>query len=317
MCTSIAMKTDDFYFGRNMDIYYSFGERVVFTPRNYPFTFTSIGTVSEHYAIIGMATVIDGYPLYADAVNEKGLCMAALDFPRNAYYKSNADEGKIGVAQYEILPYLLSRCASVSEVKEELRKIQIVDIPFNVNVPSVPLHFHIADKNSGITVEQTSFGLNVYDNEIGVLTNNPEFPFHRENLLRYTNICPYNTENALYEKNGIEHFGQGLGSVGLPGDFSSPSRFVKAAYLLSCRFEEREEKRSVAHFFRILSAVAPLKGSMLMKSGEDDMTVYTCCMNADKGIYYYTTYFSHKIESVSFSDCNLSTDVLAVFELKK
>ena len=71
MCTSIAMNTEDFYFGRTMDIEYSFGEKVVFTPRNYPISFRKNDTLHRHYAMLGMASVMENYPLYAEAVNER------------------------------------------------------------------------------------------------------------------------------------------------------------------------------------------------------------------------------------------------------
>ena len=83
MCTSIAMKTNDFYFGRTMDLEYNFNECVVFTPRNYPVPFRKMGMMKRHYALLGMATVMDGFPLYAEAANEKGLCIAGLNFPDN------------------------------------------------------------------------------------------------------------------------------------------------------------------------------------------------------------------------------------------
>ena len=87
MCTCITFINRDFYFGRNLDLEYSFGEQLVITPRRYPFFWSREGKTQEHYAMIGMGAAEPSYPLYAEAVNEKGLGMAGLNFPGNACYQ--------------------------------------------------------------------------------------------------------------------------------------------------------------------------------------------------------------------------------------
>ena len=86
MCTAAVYKTKDFYFGRTLDYEFSYGDEVTVTPRNYPFHFRNMGDMESHYAMIGMATVADGYPLYYEATNEAGLSMAGLNFPGNAVF---------------------------------------------------------------------------------------------------------------------------------------------------------------------------------------------------------------------------------------
>ena len=173
MCTSIAMNTEDFYFGRTMDIEYSFGENIVFTPRNFSLSFRRNDTLHRHYAMLGMASVRDGYPLYAEAVNERGLCIAGLNFPDSAYYPPKEDPIKQNVSPFELIPWLCAKCASVTDVKQLLAATHLVDIPFSDSLPSAPLHWHIADRQCSIVLESTGNELEIYDNPVGVLTNNP------------------------------------------------------------------------------------------------------------------------------------------------
>mgnify|MGYP000956754899 CR=1 FL=1 len=116
MCTAATYKTADFYFGRTLDYEFSYGDEVTVTPRNYPLTFRHASAVSTHYAIIGMAHVAGDYPLYYDAFNEKGLCMAGLNFVGNASYQK-PQEDHDNIAQFEFIPWILSQCASVKEAR--------------------------------------------------------------------------------------------------------------------------------------------------------------------------------------------------------
>ena len=114
MCTAVSYRTKDHYFGRNLDLEMSYGERVIITPRKYEFRFLYEGTVSEHYAIIGMGIVKNDYPLYFDATNEAGLSIAGLNFPDNAIYYPNK-QGFVNIASYELIPWILSKCKNIFE----------------------------------------------------------------------------------------------------------------------------------------------------------------------------------------------------------
>lgn len=111
MCTAATYQTSDFYMGRTLDYEFSYGDQVTIMPRNYPLPFRYHETRKEHYAIIGMAYVLNDYPLYYDAVNEKGVGIAGLNFVGNAHYEEELSEEKANVAQYELIPWLLSQCA--------------------------------------------------------------------------------------------------------------------------------------------------------------------------------------------------------------
>lgn len=298
MCTSIAMKTADFYFGRNLDLEYDFGQRVVITPRHFPFHFRCEAPVQEHPAIIGMATVISGYPLYAEAANEHGLCIAGLNFPENAHYFPESDHVRRNVSPFELIPWLLSHCKTVAETKTLLAKTRIVDIPFSDTVPLTPLHWHIADRHASIVAESTAGGLRIYDNPADVLTNNPPFPFHLSNLCRYMHLTPTPPKNHFNGIEGIKPFGAGMGAIGLPGDCSSPSRFVRAAFLLHHSHSEEGEAANVNHFFHLLSAVEMVRGSVILSGGSFEITRYSSCYSAAQRIYYYTTYENRAITAV-------------------
>lgn len=317
MCTSIAMLTHDFYFGRNMDIYYEFGERVVVTPRNFPFKFRRAGTMTRHLAMIGMAAVQEGYPLYAEAVNEKGLGMAGLMFDGNAFYPDTLDNNKSNVSPFEIIPWVVGKCSTVDEAKKLLTATHIINIPFSEKIPLTPLHWHIADRNSSIVVESVKEGLKIYDNPVGVMTNNPQFGCQLENLGNYLNLTVGIPQNVFSEKAGVKPYSNGLGSFGLPGDYSSPSRFVKAAYLKLNSVCKDNETDSISQFFHILGSVSVPDGCVKLPQDDYNVTTYSCCVNADKGIFYYRTYTNSQITAVDMRRENLNSSGLREFPLVK
>ena len=314
MCTGIAMKTRELYFGRNMDLEYSFNEKIAVTPRNYPLTFKKAEVQNPHAAIIGMASVVNGYPLYADAANEYGLCIAGLNFPDNAYYSPELLPDKINIAPYELPLFILGQCATVDEAVKLLERSNIADIPFSDKIPCATLHWLISDKKRSVTLECVKSGMKIYENRVNVLANNPTFDFHETNLGNYLNLNTANTQNVFSEKAGAKSFGKGLGSVGLPGDPSSPSRFVKAAFMLLNSKCPDTEDESVMQFFHILDSVSVVNGSIALDSGEDYYTRYSCCINADRGVYYYKTYGCGRVCAVNMNNENLDSNTVITFE---
>lgn len=313
MCTSILFSNPGL-FGRNMDIEYSFGEQVVITPRNYNFTFKKMSPLKTHYAIIGMATVADGYPLYAEAANEYGLYMAGLNFPKNAYYQKSADTPS-AVAPYELIPLILGSCKNLSEVKGLLNGIQIADMPFNKNYPTAPLHWHIADISGAIVVESIKNGLEIHDDPVGVLTNNPPFLYHIMNLNNYQSLSPYRPQNNFCDSLELETYAQGMGALGLPGDSSSMSRYVKAAFLkLNTKLGDDTED-NVTQFFHILDSVAMVRGSVVTEQGKYDITTYSCCIDAEHGVYYYKTYGNNRITAINLFNERLDSSNLIIYPL--
>jgi len=317
MCTSIALKTRDFYFGRNLDLECSFGEQVVITPRDYPLEFRKAGAISRHYAIIGMATVMENYPLYAEAANEKGLCMAGLNFPGNAFYPESAEPGKQMISPFELPLWLLGRCENLRQAKETLNQTALVSIPFSAKIPLSPLHWHIADETGSIVLESTRDGMKIYENPVGVMTNNPTFDFHLTNLRQYLNLTNCYPENRMDKDLQLTPFGVGFGAMGLPGDFSPASRFVRAAFLKAHAQGEEGEMGSIGQFFHLLSGVSMMDGLVETPNGKFEKTSYSCCINASKGIYYYTTYENRQITGIDLRKEKLESKELKIFSLNR
>jgi len=315
MCTAITYQTKDHYFGRTLDLEYNYEEQVTVTPRNYEFRFRKKDSLKQHYAIIGMATVADGYPLYYEAANEEGLSMAGLNFPGNAFYAPVSEE-KDNIAPFEFIPWILAQCRNLEEARQLLEKINLCEEHFSKELPLSPLHWMIADKEGAITVESLRDGLHIHENPVGVLTNNPTFDYHMMHLNDYRNLTPYTPENHF---GGVEFttYSRGMGGIGLPGDLSSASRFVRAAFVKLNSMSGEDENASVSQFFHILGAVEQQRGCVRMPDGSYEITAYTSCINLDQGIYYYTTYENRGICAVDMHRCDLESDGLYLYPLEK
>ena len=314
MCTAATYRTKDHYFGRTLDYEVSYGEEVVVTPRNFPFHFRHMGGLSSHYAIIGMATVAGEYPLYYDATNEKGLSMAGLNFPGNADYKPLA-EGKDNVATFELIPWLLGQCATVEEAKAYLARMNLANTPFGPQFPVSPLHWIIADRDCAITVDSVREGIRIYDNPVGILTNNPPFDYQMTNLTNYMSLSTEPPENHFSDQLDLTPYSRGMGMLGLPGDLSSASRFVRVAFTKLHSVSGTSESESISQFFHILGSVAQQRGCVHMGEGKYEITIYTSCCNTDRGIYYYTTYENSQITGVDLHRENLDGQQLSRYPL--
>ncbi len=316
MCTAVTYKSKDAYFGRTLDYEYSYKEEVTITPRNYPFYLKDQETLNKHYAIIGMAYISENYPLYYDAINEKGLGMAGLNFVGNAYY-NEPKKDKDNIAQFEFIPWILGKCKSVKEARKLIEKINITNIPFDDNLPLAALHWIISDSVETITVEAVKEGIKIYDNPVGVLTNNPPFDKQMFELNNYMHLSNKNPKNTFSEKLNLENYSRGMGAIGLPGDLSSMSRFIRASFVKMNSISKEKEKESVSQFFHILNSVDQQRGCCEVSDGKYEITIYTSCCNLDKGIYYYTTYDNHQITKVDMYKENLDSKELISYPLIK
>ncbi len=313
MCTALSLKTKRHYFGRNLDLDFSYGEEVCVMPRNYPLFFRKMEKIPTHYAIVGMATVVEGIPLFYDGTNEYGLSMAGLNFPNNAYFPLER-ENRDNVTPFEFIPWILGQCKGVGMARTLLQRINLVNIPFGDKLPLSPLHWIISDDKESIVVESVKDGLHVYDNPVGVLTNNPPFPYHLQNLTNYRRLRTDNGENS-FSKIPLEAYCQGLGALGLPGDVSSASRFVRMAFNAVNSACEGEEKEEVSQFFHLLASVEMVRGACITESGKHDITVYSSCVDTTSGRYYYTTYGNRQIHCVDMRRTNLDGEEIFRFPL--
>ena len=298
MCTAISFQRKDFYFGRTLDLECTYGEEVTIMPRHFPLRFRHNKTLHDHYAVIGMAHVAEDYPLYYDAANERGLAMAGLNFPGNAFYGECRDSA-VNIASFEMIPWILSQCGSVADAKECISAMALTDDAFSMELPPTPLHWLLADCREAVTVEAVAGGIRVYENPVGVLTNNPPFPMQMMNLRNYMSLTPNEPENRFSDQVELSAYSRGMGAIGLPGDMSSQSRFVRAAFTKLNAVCEDSEQACVSCFFDVLGTVKQVKGCCRLGEGEYEQTVYTSCCNAGKGIYYYTAGRNHRIHAVN------------------
>lgn len=290
MCTALLYNA---LFGRTLDLEYTYNETVTVTPRGFAFPFCD-----TPFALIGMATVVDGYPLYYEAANEHGLAMAGLNFPQNAYYFPHGT-----IASFECIPYVLTQCRTLNEARKLLSTVTIRDTPFSEAYPPSPLHWMIADRHGAVTVESTADGLHVYDNPVGVLTNNPPFPYQQTRLADFSHLST--TAPA-------ESYSRGLGAIGLPGDWSSSSRFIRTAF---AKTHAVTEDSAVNQFFHILGTVNTPRGCVRANDGRYVITAYTSCIDLERGIYYYTTYHNHALSAVQLHRCHLDVTSLLTYPL--
>lgn len=298
MCTAISFTAKEHYFGRNLDVEGSYREQIVITPRRFAWCFRHLPPLTKHYAMIGTATVVDGIPLYFDATNEQGLSMAGLRFAENAAYFP-PKQGHTNVASFELIPWILGTCATTEQAQAMLKDVCITDECFHDGMPASPLHWLIVDQNRSMVVEQTKRGLAVVDNPVGVLTNNPPFDKQWDKLNDYMALSPRDPHNTFAPALSLKHYSRGMGAWGLPGDFSSSSRFVRAAFVKTHIAAGGEEADSVGQFFRILDAVAQPRGCVILPDGQREFTSYSSCCNTARGVYYYKTYENSGLSCVN------------------
>ncbi len=316
MCTSIAFSAPRKLFGRTLDLEYSFGQQVVITPRNHPLQFHRRSPMERHLAMIGMASVDQDTALYAEAMNEAGLYMAGLNFPGNACYTAPEQAAADAVAPYELIPLVLGSCETLAQAEKMLRGIDLLHRPFAPGYPVAPLHWHIAGGTGALVLEVMEDGAHLYPDPLGVLTNNPPFPYQQVNLSNYQALSAHPPKNTFAPELSLPVYGQGMGALGLPGDVSPMSRFVRAAFLKENALFPGDEMQDVTQFFHILDGVSMVRGSAITPEGKPDLTLYACCADADHGIYYYKTYENNQINGVHFTEERMEQEQLCCYPLE-
>ena len=318
MCTAISYHTNNHLFVRNLDLEFSYDETVTITPREYELKFRHDKHISNHYAIIGMAYVVDDYPLYYDAMNEYGLGMAGLNFPNNAKYYEPSKKFNHNITSFEFIPWILSQCKTVDEAHQKLMThIAITDDKFCNKLPPSPLHWMITDKEKSIVVEHTKDGLHVYDNPVGVMTNNPTFDKQLFNLNNYSKLSVEPVTDTFAKDLELDLYSRGMGAIGLPGDLSSMSRFVRATFVKLNSLSDGTKFGDISQFFHILKSVEQQRGCVHIKDDKYEITIYSSCCNLDTGVYYYTTYDNHRIQAINMFKENLDSDNLVCFDVNK
>lgn len=310
MCTGIRF-TDakgSMFFGRNLDWTQGYGEKVVVTPPSAVVSpaFPRPNDPAQGHTVIGMGIVVAGIPLYFDCGNDKGLAIAGLNFPQSAQYAPEPHDGTTNVAAYEF-PYWIARtCTTLDEAREQLTHLTIVAKPVNEQLPVANLHWIISDKTGSIVVECMADGMHVWDDDVDVLTNEPDFGWHRQNLRNYLTLSGATPAPTTWSSAPLKAFGSGVGMQGLPGDYGGPARFVRAAFVNTHYPEQTNEMANVIRLFRTLGAAAVPDGVAQMADGAFEKTLYTSCFSASTCTYYHATYDDPTIRAYPLASVDIS-----------
>ena len=307
MCTALLHQS---FFGRTLDLEYSYQEQVVVVPRRFPLPFRTENTLPDHYAMIGMAHVQDNFPLFYDGMNEMGLAMAGLNFPHSAVYQTRQD-GRLNLAPFEVIPRVLGQCATVAQARQLLEQTNVVTLDFSPRLPSTPLHWIVADRNSSLAVEPMADGLHLHENPAGVLTNEPPFPFQLARLNDFPALSPYPPKNHFSPVLPLTPPSRGMGALGLPGDWSSRSRFVRCAFAA----HNSSVPCDVNQFFHLMSTVEVPRGCVRLEDGNEVTSIYTSCCDLSTGVYHYVTYTNRQICAVALHRCDLEGHNLSRYPL--
>ncbi len=312
MCTGVRFSDNagNMYFGRNLDWSCGYGQKVVITPRGYKYKSAFLGEMANSPAIIGMGIVAENTPLYFDCANEHGLAVAGLNFPGYAAYAPTAVDGKTNVAAYEFPLWVALNFKTVDEVEKVLQNVAIVAKPINEQYPVSQLHWIIGDAKRSIVVEYTANGMEIFENDVDVLTNQPGYGWHKENLRNYMNLDSEMPKEVKWEKAKMTAFGSGSLMRGLPGGFYSTDRFIRVAYLNTHYPVQSDEASNVSRLFHTLAGVAMIDGGAAMADGQFEKTVYTGGYSTATQTYYYNTYEDPAIQSVTMKDYDLDSGEL-------
>lgn len=308
MCTAIKYEN---YFGRNFDLDFEFEQNILLMPRYFEIKRRNTAPLTDHFAVLGMGIISDGFPLYYDAVNEKGLCMAGLNFPGYAKY-NDTEKDRENVTTFELIPSVLGTAQDVNEAIEYIKSINITSVPFSKIYPVTPLHWMIADKDRSVIIEAEERGIRIYENTADILTNSPAYDTQLFNLSNYMSVSPRAPKNRFSDKLDLKSYSFGMGGLGLPGDFSSMSRFVKGAFILHNSPKALPGENGRAHFYRLLYSVAMTKGAVLTESGMPEYTQYSSCIDLCELCYSFTSYNSLAPKEFCFKDLLLNEAELSV-----
>lgn len=305
MCTAITLQSlsGTAYFGRNMDFSYMLQPHLYFVPRNYPWAnIVTHADIRSHYSFMAIGQELDGALGLFDGVNEQGFAAAALYFAGYAKYNDIAyDASPIQVASYDYLTYILGHCASVEDFLTQVRNIHIIGISDPLTHTVAPLHWIFADRfGSCVVLELTDRGAEIFYNPIGILANSPDLWWHMTNLRNYMKVSSRQQEETVWGSVKLTPFGQGGGTVSLPGGYTSPERFARAAYLKTHIPAPENAEAAVVSFFQIMKSVSIPKGAVVTIRNTSDYTQYTSFIDLNTRKYFFNTYDNLQLKTVDF-----------------
>jgi choloylglycine hydrolase len=302
-----------------------FFSNIIIVPRGIEFTGETPTGVpglkwKAKYGIVGMDSM--GAPLLTDGLNEAGLGAGAFFHPGFANYQKfeEANAGRC-LAPHDLITWILSQFATVDEVKASLDQVIVVPVKAPLWGFVAPLHYIVHDKSGkSIVIEYLKGKLTVYDNPLGIITNSPTFDWHLENLRNYVNLSPVEILPREILGMQMSPLGGGSGMHGLPGDFSPPSRFVRATFLTAQSPQTGTAFEGIRQAFRILNQFDIPKGAHRTVADEAKAmyseTVWTSAADLTNGRYFFHTISNRRVRLVDLKKVNLDGPAIVTISLK-
>ena len=317
-CTGITLKAKDgsFVFGRTLEFAHKMDSEVIVIPRNIKFsgiTPTGKNGLQWKSKFAAVGANFNSTPVIIDGINEKGLSCGMFYFPDLADYQRvvKSDFPKT-IAPWQFATWILTNFESVSEVKKNLPKIKVANVVFKKWNMVIPMHSIVTDaKGNSIVIEYIKGQLNIYDNEYGVITNSPSFDWMTTNIRNYLKLSPNNFSKKTVAGKSLTPFGEGSGMFGVPGDFTPPSRFIRALFFSMASLTCDNSKDTAMQAFHILNNFDIPKGTVRSDKGEVtayDWTQWTAVHDLHEKNYYYKTKGNSRIRVVKLMKCNLNSD---------
>lgn len=319
MCTSLSYQTTTGvnFLARTMDFGFILNGVPIAIPRKFAQNFEFAPDETSRYGFIGTGKKVGNY-FFADGLNEKGLAIAELYFPGEAKYSEKPVTNKLNLAPHEVISWILGEISSIKELKERISEINIVAAKNPLIGVVLPLHFIVSDESGEtVVIEPMSEDLVVKNNPVNVMTNSPELEWHLKNLSNYLFLNPVNFEKRPYGELTVAPFGQGSGTLGLPGGYTGPERFIRTVYLTQNIKPATTTEDGIIDILHILGNVTIPKGVNIKDDGMDDFTQYKSILNTTEKTYYLNVYETNPIFSVKLTEDLLSAKEPTEFDLNK
>lgn len=318
MCTAITLKTSENHHlvGRSFDIHPMNDLSVALVPREFEYVNRVTNEeMKTKYAVLGMRLFYENHILFCDGVNEKGLSCLMLQLSKFSTWSHKIRKDKVNIAPYDVAFWVLSNFSTISELMEGLKQLNIVALPDDQTALSTEIHWLVSDTSGqSIVIERTRDKLTVYNNKVGVLANSPTFDWHLNNLDCYINVKSEQPEETKWGQQMLSPYSNGFGTIGLPGDFSSPSRFVKAAFLRNHVNVGEGDESAISECFHILDNFVVPRGVVeTPKRKECHLTKYSACLCLETQLYYYKTSSNQQIQVIDLNKENLDAKGLKLF----
>ena len=327
-CTAFHLRSQDgaLVYCRSLEFGLPMDSHILIVPRETAYTGTAPGSTKggiawkTKYGFVGLNQSLDR-TLVSDGLNEKGLVVGMLYLPGYAKYETpNPARADKTLGAWELGTYLLSLCATVGEAKALLSNLLVAEQPTpGVNF-SMPLHFYVGDNTGAVLiVEYLNGKKNLYDNPIGVLTNSPPFDWQMKNLCNYVNLSPFNAPPMMLGNWKVENYGQGSGSLGMPGDYTPPSRFVRASLYSHWATQAKTASECAQLGFHILNTFDIFLGAIQDKSKSvpEDTTAWVAVHDQTNLKTYVRSYESLSIEMVDLKKIDFGRRGLREIPLPK